>query len=174
MPWSATAFALGLTGLLMGSGCALATPLSTPTPPSLGRPTAAPTAERPPLTPVLPAVTPTTATEAENPTGPDGQPTLVVVRPQAGQRVRSPLAVEGTAITFEGIVNVALRDNQGRALQEGVAFATRGAPERGDFALSLTFASPAAEAPGTLEVFIRSPRDGSVMHRLRVPVLVAP
>ncbi len=172
MPWSAVALALGLTGLLAGSGCALATPLATPTPAS-ARPTAAPTAERPPLTPVLPT-TSTPTTDAENPPGPDGQPTLVVVRPQAGQRVRSPLAVEGTAITFEGVVNVVLRDNQGRTLQEGVTVATRGAPERGSFALSLAFSPPAAEAPATLEVFIRSPRDGSVMHRLRVPVLVVP
>ncbi len=99
---------------------------------------------------------------------------LVLTRPQAGQRVRSPLAIEGTAITFEGVVNVALRDPQGRTLQEGTTVATRGAPERGAFALSLTFSPPAGEVQGTFEVFIPSPRDGSILHRLRVPVVLIP
>jgi hypothetical protein len=84
------------------------------------------------------------------------------------------LAIEGTAITFEGVVNVALRDPQGRILKEGTTVATRGAPERGTFALSLVFAAPAADMPGTFEVVIPSPRDGGVLHRLRVPVVLVP
>jgi hypothetical protein len=99
---------------------------------------------------------------------------LVLTRPQAGQRVRSPLAIEGSAVSFEGVVNVALRDAQGRALQEGTAVATKGAPERGTFALSLTFSPPVAETQGTFEVFIANARDGSVQHRLRVPVTLTP
>ena len=172
MRWLAM-FAVGCISALAEVSCALATPLPTPTSssPSL---TPVVTPERLVPTPTQLALSPTPAAVEDNPPGPDGQPTLVVVRPQAGQRVRSPLAVEGTAITFEGVVNVALLDGQGRTLQEGVTVATRGAPERGSFALSLTFTPPNAEIPGTLEVFIRSARDGSVLHRVRVPVLLTP
>ena len=174
----------------MGS-CVTPTPRATPTG-EAPTPTATPlvipvlTPERLRPTPtqetlVFPTPTPTrtptpspTATPAGVTLAPDGRPTIEVTQPQAGQRVRAPLVVTGTAVVYEAAVAAAVVDATGRRIAEGYTTALAGAPERGAFQLTLTFTPPPAEMSATLQVYSHSPRDGSIINLVSVPVVLLP
>jgi germination protein M len=97
-----------------------------------------------------------------------------VLQPQAGQRVRSPIVVSGTAVVYEASVAAALVDPSGRRLAEGFTTALAGAPERGTFQLTLSFPPPSSEMPATLWVYSHSPRDGSIINLVTVPLVLLP
>jgi len=97
------------------------------------------------------------------------EPAIWVYRPQPNQRVTSPLLVTGSARVFEATVQARLLTEGGSVLARGFGTATAGAPERGDFEIRLEFSSPAADK-GWLEVFWISPKDGSELDKVRLPV----
>lgn len=97
------------------------------------------------------------------------EPVIWVTSPQPGAKVASPLTVRGTARVFEAAVNLRLLTADGHKIAETYATANAGAPERGVFETRLTFARPAA-SKGYLEVFWTSPKDGTEMDKVRVPV----
>lgn len=97
------------------------------------------------------------------------EPAIWVTSPQPGQNVKSPLIIQGSAMVFEGTVQVQLLDPDKKLLAQGYTTATEGAPGRGDFSLSLEFTSPAAKS-GRLEVFSVSPKDGSKENIVVIPV----
>lgn len=97
------------------------------------------------------------------------EPAIWVTAPAPGQKVGSPLEVRGSARVFEATVNVRLSDSSGKVIAEESKTATKGAPERGDFVLSLPFHAP-SPGSGRLEVFWRSPKDGKEMDKVTVPV----
>ena len=134
--------------------------VSRTTPPSA---TSAPLASRPSPTSGLPS--PTALVSARG--------FIVVRQPLANSRVTSPLAISGDASVFEATLNWRVVDTAGRPLGEGIATASAGAPERGTFAIAATYADPAADTLGTVEVFERSPKDGSIDEIVRVPVVLA-
>ena len=57
-------------------------------------------------------------------------------------------------------------------LAQGITTASAGAPGRGTFTVSATFAPPSADLFGSVEVFSVSPKDGSVDEIVRVPVVI--
>lgn len=97
------------------------------------------------------------------------EPSIWVTHPSPHQIAGVPLLVKGSALVFEGTVNAKLLDNTGKVLAEGLATADAGAPDRGDFEMSLKYTTPDTRA-GTLEVFWISPEDGSIKDKISVPV----
>lgn len=97
------------------------------------------------------------------------EPSIWVTAPTPGQKIGSPLEVQGSARVFEAAVNLRLIDNTGEILAEGTATATSGAPSREDFVFSLPFTG-SVSGSGNLEVFWISPEDGKEMDKVVVPV----
>ncbi|MCL6638726.1 MAG: GerMN domain-containing protein [Firmicutes bacterium] len=97
------------------------------------------------------------------------EPAIWVTAPARDQKITAPLTVKGSARVFEGTVNVRLKDGSGNIIARGATTASEGAPGRGDFTLTLPFtATPAGK--GTLEVYWISPKDGSEMDLVALPV----
>lgn len=97
------------------------------------------------------------------------EPAIWVTSPLPGARIHSPLTVRGSARVFEATVNLRLVTQGGQKLVETFTTATEGAPGRGDFEAELQFTKP-SESRGYLEVFWYSPKDGSELDKVRVPV----
>lgn len=97
------------------------------------------------------------------------EPVIWVTSPQPGDKVSSPLKVTGTARVFEATVNLRVLDKDGNKLAETHTMATAGAPERGLFEATIEFPKPSS-AQGYVEVFWYSPKDGSELDKVRVPV----
>ena len=99
---------------------------------------------------------------------------ITVSRPQPNARVTSPLVISGDASVFEATLQWRVTDSAGRVLAQGVTTATAGAPARGTYSVTATFTPPSADTFGSVEVFERSPRDGSIDEIVRVPVVITP
>jgi hypothetical protein len=96
-------------------------------------------------------------------------PAIVVLDPAIGQRVTSPITVTGTADVFEATVNARLLDAAGRPIATAFTTASCGSGCRGDFRIRLPYRS-AGGRPATVEVYWVSPKDGSSLDTVRVPV----
>lgn len=85
---------------------------------------------------------------------------ITVDQPPAGSVVSSPLTVTGSAVAFEGTVDVELRaDDNGEPIT--TSFVTgSGGPEPGPFEGSIEFTSPGAVG-GALVLISRTPQTGS-------------
>jgi hypothetical protein len=134
-------------------------------------------------TPVRPTATPTTTpspTPSPTPT-PTPVPTpllsarggILVKEPLANTRVRSPLTITGEASVFEAALVWQVTDTAGRVLASGITTATAGAPQKGTFSITATYADPPSDIIGFAEVYTRSPRDGTIDEIVRVPVILA-
>lgn len=136
-------------------------------------------------TPVRPTVTPT-ASPSPSPTpsptpSPSPAPTpllsarggILVKLPLANSRVRSPLTISGEASVFEAALIWSVTDTAGRVLASGITTATAGAPEKGTFTITATYADPPSDIIGFAEVYTRSPKDGTIDEIVRVPLTLA-
>ena len=99
-------------------------------------------------------------------------PAIVVLDPVIGQRVTSPIAVTGTADVFEATVNARLLDANGRSIATAFTTASCGSGCRGDFRIRLPYRSGGGRA-ATVEVYWVSPKDGSRLDVVAVPVRLA-
>jgi len=167
-----------LLTLVVGLVSCMAAPL--PTTPTV-RPKTTPTATPKPAqaTPTRTAVaspTPLATPTATPSPGPTPTPTasIVVNTPAPNDRISRTVHISGVARVFEGQVVFAIKDTQGKVLAQGTTLASAGAPQWGIFAADLAFEPPANQQSGTLEVFTRSPRDGSVIDLVIVPVVLLP
>jgi immunoglobulin-like protein involved in spore germination len=98
---------------------------------------------------------------------------ILVKEPLANTRVRSPLTISGEASVFEAALIWQVTDTAGRVLASGFTTATAGAPAKGTFTITATYADPASDIIGFAEVYTRSPRDGTVDEIVRVPLILA-
>lgn len=115
-----------------------------------------------------------TASARPSPTALVSAKGLIVVRkPLANDRITSPATISGDASVFEAALAWRITDSAGRILAEGNTTATAGAPGRGTFTIAATFSPPASDIIGIIEVFERSPRDGTIDEIVRVPVVVS-
>jgi hypothetical protein len=62
-----------------------------------------------------------------------------------------------------------ISDTSGRVLAQGFTTASQGAPGRGDFSVSATYAV-SRETVAFVEVYSVSPKDGTVDEMVRIPV----
>jgi hypothetical protein len=129
-------------------------------------PSPAPTRTSTPTT----AASPTAAPSATALSSAKGN--ITVTRPLPNARVSSPLVISGEASVFEAALQWRVADSAGRVLAQGITSASVGAPGRGTFTVTATFAPPAADLFGSVEVFSVSPKDGSVDEIVRVPVVI--
>ena len=115
-----------------------------------------------------------TATARPSPTAlVSAKGSIVVRKPLANERITSPATISGDASVFEAALSWRITDSAGRILAEGNTTASAGAPGRGTYSITATFAPPAADIIGIVEVFDRSPRDGSIDEIVRIPVVVS-
>jgi hypothetical protein len=115
-----------------------------------------------------------TITPGPSPTSLSSAKGFITVRqPLANARVSSPVTISGDASVFEATLQWRITDSAGRILAQGHTTASVGAPGRGTFSITATFASPLVDTIGIVEVFERSARDGSIDEIVRVPVVVS-
>ncbi|MCX5779767.1 MAG: GerMN domain-containing protein [Firmicutes bacterium] len=97
------------------------------------------------------------------------EPVIWVTTPSANQIITSPVKISGSARVFEATVSFRLKTSNGSVIAQGFANASEGAPGRGDFQADLAF-QPTAAGQGQLEVFWASPKDGSDLDKVIIPV----
>ncbi|MDA8216718.1 MAG: GerMN domain-containing protein [Dehalococcoidales bacterium] len=122
----------------------------------------APTAAPDPTAEATPTPRPLPTPSAEQP--------IVVAEPRPDQAVQSPLRVAGQARVFEANVRIEVVDAQGKVVYSGFTTATAGAPEIGSFDTEVSFDPPSQAGRGFVRVFATSPRDGSRVGLVEIPV----
>jgi hypothetical protein len=156
-----------LAAALLSAGCVdnrivvttpTPTPLrTTPTPTASASPTPSPTPTPTPVpTPLLSA-----------------RGGILVKEPLANSRVRSPLTISGEAMVFEATLIWQVTDTAGRVLASGFTTASAGAPAKGMFTITATYADPPSDIIGFAEVYTRSPQSGLIDEIVRVPIILA-
>ncbi len=96
-------------------------------------------------------------------------PAILIERPGRAWAVRSPLRVSGTANVFEAQFSLELTDAAGRVLARRRVHASAGTGTRGSFDVRIAFSVRSAQA-GTLIAFDNSPKDGSRIDVVEVPL----
>ena len=99
-------------------------------------------------------------------------PPILVEYPGKGWAVQSPLRVAGSANVFEAQFQAELKDSTGHVLAAQSIHATSGTGTRGTFDTTIAFSATATGA-ATLTVFDISPRDGSRIDVVTVPLQLA-
>ncbi|SCF21419.1 Sporulation and spore germination [Micromonospora viridifaciens] len=99
-------------------------------------------------------------------------PPIVVTAPAVGDRITSPVTVTGTAAVFEATVSVRVLDAAGREIGTAFTLAACGSGCRGDYRVHVGYRRATA-GPGTVEVYEVSARDGSRVHVVAIPVVMA-
>ena len=97
------------------------------------------------------------------------EPAIWVTQPSPGQKVTTPLTVSGSAMVFEATVCARIVDSAGKELVGEFTNAAAGAPERGDFTMSLDFSTNADS--GKLIVYCEDARDGGERDVVEVPII---
>lgn len=99
-------------------------------------------------------------------------PAIVVTAPAIGQRITSPVTVAGTAQVFEATVSIRILDSAGREIGTAFTTASCGTGCRGDYRATVGYRAAATQS-GTIEVYEVSPRDGSRINVVAVPVTLS-
>jgi germination protein M len=98
----------------------------------------------------------------------DFEPPIFVEAPGVGAVLADPFALRGTASVFEGSFTAPLVDSSGRRIVRAQVQASAGAPERGRFAKTIAYSTPAKS--GWLVVYETSMKDGSRLNVVKIPV----
>lgn len=113
-----------------------------------------------------------TATQSEDPATQQGN--IVVTQPKADDMVTSSFTVEGKARVFENVIQYRLRDQNGTILAaDSLQYTAPDAGQFGDFSVTISYTN-AKGTRGMLEVFSSSPKDGSEINKVSIPVQFAP
>ncbi len=103
----------------------------------------------------------------------DVLPAIFVEKPLPGAQSASPLKISGTANVFEAVFKAEVRDASGAVVGSKTVTATSGTGTRGTFADSVPFTVTRTQM-GSLVVFAESPRDGSRIDVVTIPVKLVP
>lgn len=95
-------------------------------------------------------------------------PQILVESPLAGEVVRSPIRLRGTANVFEATVSVDVRDANHRLLARAFTTATSGSGTRGTFDTTLALSD--REGDVTVVAYESSAKDGRPLHEVEVPL----
>ncbi len=93
---------------------------------------------------------------------------IKVSQPEPYQTVSSPFDISGQASVFEAVLNYRLKDSSGNVLADGFTMTAEGFA-MSPFSKSLDYADPQTDS-GVLEVFAVSPKDGSEINKISIPV----
>jgi hypothetical protein len=96
-------------------------------------------------------------------------PPIVVTSPGIGEQLSSPMTVTGTADVFEATVNVRVLDSAGHEIATAFTTATCGTGCRGDYSVAVSYRLGDSQS-GTVEVYGISPRDGTRVNVVAIPV----
>lgn len=93
---------------------------------------------------------------------------IIVNEPWPGSNIQSPITVSGEAISFEGVVNVRIKDGNGKTLTE-TTLKTSSETQRSPFSGSINFDKPKTNN-GTIEVFTTSANDGADQDKVSIKI----
>ncbi|MFH0915606.1 MAG: GerMN domain-containing protein [bacterium] len=96
-------------------------------------------------------------------------PAILVESPTLGDAVGSPLRVVGTANVFEAVFRINIVNWDGLIIADEVVTATSGTGTRGTFDVTIPFTVDRAGL-GALIVFAQSPKDGSQIDVVEIPL----
>lgn len=154
-----------LFGVLGGCEVDRTIVVNNPTPSRTSSPSPSAATPSPPPTPTpTPVPTPLVSSRGS----------IVVKLPLANSHVHSPLTISGDASVFEANLSWQVTDTAGRVMAKGFTTASAGAPERGTFSITATYAEPSSEVIAFAEVYTVSPRDGNIDEIVRVPIVLSP
>ncbi|MDI6843397.1 MAG: Gmad2 immunoglobulin-like domain-containing protein [Anaerosomatales bacterium] len=103
----------------------------------------------------------------------DMLPAIFVESPRPGETARSPLRVKGTANVFEAVFKAEIRDASGAVVGSKTITASSGTGTRGTFSDTVPFTVTRTQM-GSLVVFAESPRDGSRIDVVTIPIKLVP
>jgi hypothetical protein len=98
-------------------------------------------------------------------------PAILIEHPVWMGTLSSGTVVRGTADVFEAVFRLQVRDRAGKLLLNAVVHATAGTGTRGIWSRKLTWTS-AAKGEGELKAFAASPKDGTPIDVVTIPVLI--
>jgi hypothetical protein len=99
-------------------------------------------------------------------------PPILVVEPQPGDAVSSPVRVHGNADTFEATFELELVDAGGAVVAHRTVTATSGSGERGSFDVTIPFTG-AKPGRGKLVAFESSAENGQRIHVVEIPIVLS-
>jgi LysM repeat protein len=95
---------------------------------------------------------------------------ITIRAPQPHDIVNEPIQISGIASTFEGTIQVRVRDSNGAKVAEKF-FTGGGGFALDNFQLIMPLGKIPATTSGTLEVFEFSPKDGSEIKKVTIPIV---
>ncbi|HEY2935698.1 MAG TPA: Gmad2 immunoglobulin-like domain-containing protein [Gaiellaceae bacterium] len=99
-------------------------------------------------------------------------PPIVVVEPQPGDTVTSPVRVHGSADAFEATFQIEVVDGDGKVVAHKTVTATSGSGQRGSYDVSIPFQGAAA-GDGKIVAYEDSAENGERIHVVETPVVVS-
>jgi germination protein M len=99
----------------------------------------------------------------------DMSPAILVESPTVGASAGSPMRITGTANVFEAVFKVNIVNWDGLIIAEKIVHATSGTGTRGTFDVTVPF-SVDKSGLGALIVFSESPKDGSQINVVEIPL----
>ena len=99
-------------------------------------------------------------------------PPIVVVEPQPGDTVTSPVRVHGSADAFEATFQIEVLDGDGTVVAHRTVMATSGSGQRGSYDVSIPFEGAAA-GDGKIVAYEDSAENGERIHVVETPVVFA-
>jgi hypothetical protein len=99
---------------------------------------------------------------------------ITISAPREGDEVSDSVTIAGEATVFEATVEVRLRGADGSVTDPAFTTATRGAPERGTWTITLPLPEVDAPRAWTIEAFERSAQDDSVRFITTRAVTIVP
>lgn len=103
----------------------------------------------------------------------DLTPLILVESPTLGAAAGNPVRITGTANTFEATFQVEVVGSDGAVLAEEVVTATSGSGMRGTFDVTVPY-TVNGTSQGSIVVYAASPKDGSRMGEVTIPVQLQP
>lgn len=93
---------------------------------------------------------------------------IIVNQPWSGDSITSPVTVSGEAISFEAVVNIRIKDKNGKTLTE-TTLKTESGTSRSAFLGNITFDKGSA-SEGVVEVYNASAKDNAEQDKVSIPV----
>ncbi len=99
----------------------------------------------------------------------DMSPAILVESPTLGGTVTSPMRITGTANVFEAVFRINIVNWDGLIIADKVVMASSGTGTRGTFDVTIPFTVDKAGLGGLI-VFAESPKDGSQINVIEIPL----